>query len=220
MKNLLFIFALSVNTYCFTTQAQDTSPQYLDSLVNNFVAGLKNQGIDTICIFEDYWTTGQPFVTGEKDWCYTKHTYIPVYVLWRQGGKSYLSKKDNCFDYSTTEVRAEAIWKYYFDNRAAIKPEKSKPFQLSTSVNGKLSLTTITDDRTGHRNIKVITASDTVKKQFDTFQLQATAKNGNQTEVNINYGHNQKLLSKRLAEFLADFVLEAEKKKLLVRSLR
>ncbi|HLP51318.1 MAG TPA: hypothetical protein VK154_10570 [Chitinophagales bacterium] len=220
MKSLLFIFAISFNTYCFNTRAQHTSPYYLDSLVNDFATNLKNQGVDTICIFEDYWTTGQPFVVDEKDWCYTKHTYIPVYVLWRQAGKSYLSKKDNCFDYSTTEVRAEAIWKYYFDNREAIKPEKSKPFQLSSTVNGKLSLTTITDDHTGHRNVKVITATDTVKKYFDTFQLQATAKNGNQTEVNINYGHNQKLLSKRLAEFLADFVLEAEKKKLLVRSLR
>lgn len=220
MKKVFFAIVLSFNAHCLTTLAQDTSPQYLDSLVNNFAANLKNKGVDTICIFEDYWTTGQPFVVDEKDWCYTKHTYIPVYILWRQGGKSYLSKKDNCFDYTTIEVKAEPIWKYYFDNKEAIKPEKSKPFQLSTTVNGKLSLTTITDDHTGHRNLKVITANDTVKKYFDTFQLQATAKNGSKTEVNINYEHNQKLLGKRLAEFLAEFVLEAEKKKLLTRSLR
>lgn len=220
MKNILFLVVLLSSTFCLRIKGQNTTTGNLHNLVNAYVAELRSKGVDTVIVFEDYFTRGQAFTEGGKDWCDTKDVYVPTYILWKQNNKTYLGKKDNCFDYSTMEVNAAAIWRYYFSNQEVIRPEKTKPFQISSTVNGKLSITTITDDHTGHRNLKVIVGNDSTAKFFDTFQLEASTKNGNETLVNANYEHNTKLLSKRLVDMLGDFVVEQEKKKMLIRTRR
>src|SRR4051812_36882232 len=98
MKNK-FLIACIFTLSGISVKCQNTSKEHLDSLVNNFVTELRTKGIDTICIFEDYFTHGQAFIGAKSDWCDTKSQYLPVYFLWRQNNKTYLSKKDNCFDF-------------------------------------------------------------------------------------------------------------------------
>jgi|ERR1043165_1806769 hypothetical protein len=217
MKRILLILTV---LYTCRAGAQNTSKEHLDSLVNSFVAELRGKGVDTLLTFEDYWTPGQAFIGSKSDWCESKSTYVPVYFLWKQNGKTYLSKKDNCFDFSTAEVYATSIWQYYMAHDREIKKEKNKPFQIATIVNGKTSITTVGDENPGRRNLKLMMGNDSIIKRFDTFQLLASTKNGSETLTNANYQNNISQLSKKLVDMLGDFMFEADKKKVLTRLAR
>ena len=115
----LFFFLASL-----VVSGQDTSPEHLDTIVNNFVNDLKANGVDTICVYQGFFVGGRSSITGEEDECIARYYNVPTFILWVKDGDGYLSEKDNCFDYSTVQINEDSIWRYLFSNYDSIKIEK------------------------------------------------------------------------------------------------
>ena len=169
---------------------------------------LKQKKVDTICVFEDY-SIGSIQVfdkDSENNYCEFEFENPPTYIFWKQNGKTFLTKKDNCFEYSTTAIDAEKIWKNYFKNEKEIKEEKVKNFQFVEIENGKKTILDIMVDHSHHQNFKFIINGKINEKRFDDFDLQRN----NESEININYEHNTNLKSKFLANEISKLILENE----------
>ena len=120
---LLQVFSISVS-------AQLTQPQ-LDSLVITYTQNLHKKGIDTVIIYNEY-CIGCLFhpATG-SNLCAEKFSSLPTYIFWREKGKTFVTRKDICFDYTIQLIKADKFWNYYFNNRDKIKKEKIFGFDYS-----------------------------------------------------------------------------------------
>ena len=48
------------------------------------------------------------------------------YIFWKENGKTYLTKRDNCFNYPVIEINKHDFWDLYFKNKDVIASEKIK----------------------------------------------------------------------------------------------
>ncbi len=208
---ILSLFALYGISY-----GQNTSYEHLDTLVSDYVKGLRIRNIDTICIYQNYFIGGFEEVKNDSDWCNYSYAYIPTYIFWQTGEKTFLSKKDNCFDYSVMEIRSLGFWKIYFANQNTIKKERVKPFQYQYLKNGKTLTAMVSVDHSGHQDFKIFIGNDTTEMTFDSFDLQQR----NKGESNLNFEHNKNLKSKQLIDKIHEVVQEIEKQHLLVKTRR
>jgi hypothetical protein len=199
-RNLIIIFVVltSISSFC-------------QNFTDKFLNELKQKEVDTICVFEDY-SIGSVQVFDkdtENDYCEFEFENIPTYIFWKQNGKTFLTKKDNCFEYSTTEIDADKVCKNYFDNKKAIKIEKVKNFQFVEIKNGKRTILNSMIDHSHHRNFKIVVKDKITEKRFDDFDLQKF--DGNEKEININYKHNMSLKSKTLVDEIGNLIMKNER---------
>jgi hypothetical protein len=203
----------------YSADGQNTTTEYLDSLVTNFSSILKVDGVDTICIYENYLVGSIPIIGQEEDQCDYKYIYVPTYIIWKKIGRTFLSKKDNCFDYSTVEIMADSMWDYFFTNRKLISIEKVKPFQCYYYEKNKRRIVDLIVDHSGHENFKIIVGADTIEVRIDCFALQPNNDTDKKT-INLNYKHNLNLKSKHLVDELNKIIWMVEDNKLLTKSRR
>ena len=189
---VFLIFHLLFITFLFSQNKSEKN------LIEKFLQELKQQKVDTICTFEDYSVGSVEIFNSneESKYCDFEFENIPTYILWKKKGKTYLTKKDKCFEYSIAEISAEKIWRKYFENIMRIKVEQVKKFQFVEMVNGKKNSLTTMVDHSHHQNFKFIINNKIIEKKFDDFDLQ---KNENNT-YNLNFKHNSKLKSKELTD--------------------
>lgn len=201
-KGSLIIIIILTSIYSFGQNSPD-----------NFLLELKKQKIDTICQFEDYSVGYYRVYTDDelKEYC----KFEPTYIFWKDKGKTFLTKKDSCFEYSIVEIDADKIWKNYFDNRKSIKIEKIKNFQFVEVKNGKKTILTTMIDHSHHQNFKFILKNEIVEKKFDDFDLEKFDGDGKGKNYNINYEHNINLKSKILIDKIDELILK--NKNLLTR---
>jgi hypothetical protein len=210
---------------CFAATAQNTTDEHLDTLVSNFSFELRAKGIDQICIYKDYFIGGYYTTKDEEDLCRCI-IYIPTYIFWKERGKTYVCKKDNCWDYSIVEINAaDTLWNYFSNYRDSIKNEEVKPFQYeksekATDSTSEKVIGEIWRDHSGHQEFKMMLANDKVTKHFDSFFLEEKDVLFDKTEYNINYEHNIFLKSKRVIDILNNLARQAEDSKLLIRTRR
>jgi hypothetical protein len=195
---------------------QNTSYEHLDTLVSDYVKELHLKGIDTICIYECYFVGASLIIKNDSDRCNYLYVYIPTYIIWLKAGTTFLSKKDNCFDYSVLEINLPNFWNIYFTNRDSIKKEKVEPFQYIYYEKKKKIVGTISVDHSGHRDFKMIIGNDTTAMAFDSFDMQQQEE----FEINLNYEHNKNLKGKLFIDNLSEFVKDIENKELLKKTRR
>ena len=188
--------------FCISSFSQNSTDQFLKEL--------KLKKIDTICTFADYSVGSvQIFDKNEDDkYCELDYYNLPTFILWKENGKIFLTKTDNCFKYSILEINAEKIWQSYFENEKIIKTEKVKSFQFVEIKNGKKRILNSMVDHSHHQEFKIFTKNEIIEKHFDDFDLQKTEQNGN--EININYKNNMNLKSKKLIDKISNIVSENE----------
>lgn len=188
--------------FCISSFSQNSTDQFLKEL--------KLKKIDTICTFKDYSVGSvQIFDKNEEDkYCELDYYNLPTFILWKENGKIFLTKTDNCFKYSILEINAEKIWQSYFENEKIIKTEKVKSFQFVEIKNGKKRILNSMVDHSHHQEFKIFTKNEIIEKHFDDFDLQKTEQNGN--EININYKNNMNLKSKKLIDKISNIVSENE----------
>ena len=175
-----------------------------EKLSSAFLLKLKQQKVDTICVFEDYSVGSyKTFDDTVTDYCIYDSDYFPTYIFWKQNGKTFFTIKDNCYEYSIIEIEAEKVWKKYFENKKLINAEKVKNFQFQQIENGKKRIFDIVVDHSHHQNFKIITNNKIVEKRFDDFALKKNDGNG---QININYEHNKNLKCKILVEVISDLI--------------
>ena len=188
--------------FCISSFSQNSTDQFLKEL--------KLKKIDAICTFKDYSVGSvQIFDKNEEDkYCELDYYNLPTFILWKENGKIFLTKTDNCFKYSILEINAEKIWQSYFENEKIIKTEKVKSFQFVEIKNGKKRILNSMVDHSHHQEFKIFTKNEIIEKHFDDFDLQKTEQNGN--EININYKNNMNLKSKKLIDKISNIVSENE----------
>jgi hypothetical protein len=185
MNKLIILTLLQV--FSISVFGQLTQPQ-LDSLVNRYVQNLHKKGVDTICIYNEY-CIGCLFhpATG-SNLCAEKFSSLPTYIFWKDKGKTFVTRKDICFEYSTQLIKTDAFWNYYFSNKDKIKKEKLKIPQYVDIVNGKKEIKSINIDQTIYFRITFDIANDPVIKDINSFYF--TRELGPEEELNINYDFN------------------------------
>ncbi|MDR0798996.1 MAG: hypothetical protein LBN18_04460 [Dysgonamonadaceae bacterium] len=216
MKKKIFLTILALLFFVPISYGQNTSYQYLDTLVTDYVKKLQSQNIDTICVYKDYCVGCVYSIKDEADRCAYSSIFIPTYILWINQGKTFLSKKDNCFDYSTIEIDSTALWKIFFKNQKRIKKEKVKFFEYIVYENKKKEVYSIMADHSQHHDFEMIIKGESIVMKFDEFNLQKQSD----AEYNINYEHNKNLKGKMIVDELEKLTQEIEKRKLLEKKRR
>ncbi len=188
MNTNKFTFFFLFQLFSFSVFGQLTQPQ-LDSLVNRYIQNLHKKGIDTICIYNEY-CIGCLFhpATG-SNLCAEKFSSLPTYIFWRDKGKTFATRKDICFEYSTLLIKTDSFWKYYFDNKDKIKKEKLKIPQYVETVNGKKEIQSINIYESIYFQITFDIANEPIIKDINSFFF--TRELGPNEELNINYEFNK-----------------------------
>jgi hypothetical protein len=85
-------------------------------------------------------------------------------------GQTFMTKKDNCFDYSIIKIPSDSIWAFFFKNIDEIKKEEIKIAQYVEIKNGKEEVYSSTIDHSYHEGFKVIvTDKAIVDKDLDDY---------------------------------------------------
>jgi hypothetical protein len=222
MKNIVIILIFLFIT--FIGNSQNVSDENLDKLVSNFTKNLVEKKIDTICIYESYcvgceitFDVSNLNDKEKKELCRDELTNQPIFVFWKQEGKTFITKINNCYEYSDIEASNDDFWGIYFENINVIENEKIKNFEYEIYKNGKKISSQIFRDHSDHQNFKFIVNNKIVAKYFDNFKLEKENNTfKNTTLYNINYNHNNSLISKKIIEKLEKNVRNIERNQYLI----
>ncbi|GAB2843238.1 hypothetical protein GCM10027043_52860 [Ferruginibacter profundus] len=207
---LIILFFLQ--PFFVTTQGQTTSNQ-VDSLVKSYISQLRERGIDTVCIYQDYCVGCEYSAAKDENICdFPGWIFLPTYIFWIDKGLSFMTKKDNCFDYSTIKIDNPKFWKLYFSNKDAIKQEQIKVPQFIEIKNGEKNIYSSIIDHSTRQNIKIITKNEVISKSLDDYSF--SEKIGLSLKSNINYKYNSKTYLKKL-QLLLDKTVEDQTKNLI-----
>jgi len=204
-KKILILFTLFLT---FLGNAQTNQKVSIDQLVLNFIKELQSQKIDSICVYESYcvgyiMTYDEP-LNNDKETCIDDLINDPVYIFWKEKGKTFLTKINYCWEFSKIDISKDNFWNLYFSDKKIIQNEKVKPYESETFVNSKKVKHTIIVDHSCHQNFRFLVKGKTVEKRFDDFALQE--KDDNSEGFNINYHHNIDLKSKLIIDTLGNIV--------------
>jgi len=208
-KRILLLFLFCVT---FIGNAQSYSEGKIEQFVSDYIKNLQLNKIDTICVYESYCVgyvmTFDSSIFDDPEKCTDDQTNSPVYLFWKEKGKTFLSKVNYCYEYSEIMISNDRFWEIYFSNKDIIENEKFKRFEYESEVNSKKKVYILGVDHTSHNNFKFIINNKIIEKRFNNFDLQ---KDHNSKEININYNNNINLKSKSIIELLKQITSEAEK---------
>lgn len=213
-KLTLFSFFILLTSF---VNGQTTNE--VDSLANEFILTLKAKNVDTVFVYQSY-CIGCIYNFKEEDKCDFKGwLFLPTYILWLDNGKTFMTKKDNCFDYSIIEIPKGDFWEFYFRNEDTIKKEKIKEPQFKVIENGKEKIYSSIIDHSRHQGVKVIISGSTIiDKDLDEYYFEKEV--GIAKNKNINYDYNINSSLNKLAELISLTIKEETKKQKLVRTRR
>ena len=195
MTPLKLTILLSLTLAFGSTKAQNTSER-LDSLVKKFVQQLADKKIDTVCIYEKYCVGYTTSWKNEEDKCYTGGLLVSTYIIWLDKGQSIMTKKDNCFDYSTIQFTDEDFWDFYFINKDTLAKEEIKMPEFIEVVNGKQQTYSSIIDHSCHQTIKLFLKQLQIDKDLDEYYFEKEI--GSAKSKNINYDYNINSFLKKL----------------------
>ena len=211
MKTIKIIIAIILSNLLSPVYGQEVEYDKLDSLTMKFVSELQSENIDTICVYLDY-SIGGIYLQDKNNPCtHRSNIFIPTYILWISNGKTFLHKKDNCFDYKTIEIDAQSMWDIFLKHQLEISKEKVKIFESKRTK--RKSTIHITSTPYIREFVVFIKGSEFVRMIFTDTDLEK------ETGVyqNINYLHNQNLKGLILVNKLEELIKGVEKDSLLIR---
>jgi hypothetical protein len=183
----LMLATLLLFVFCSTKGQIMTEPLSLE--VKNDIKELNKKGVDTFCIYQDYCVGCVYTWKTKEDKCWFTGLFISTYIVWLDKGETFMTKKDNCFDYSTIKISNDSIWKFFFKNHAAIVRDEIKIPQHIEVKNGKKEIYSSSIDHSRHQDIRVIVRQDTlIDKDLDDYYFSKMIGFGE--DKNINYEHN------------------------------
>jgi hypothetical protein len=215
---LVFIFI------SFIGNSQNISNENLDKLVSNFTKKLMEKKIDTICIYESYcvgceitFDVSNSSEKEKEELCKDELKNQPVFIFWKEKGKTFITKINNCYEYLQIQVSEDDFWEIYFQNIKIIKKEKIKNFEYEYYKNGKKISNIIFRDHSSHQNFKFIVSNKIVAKYFDDFKLEKENDTyQDKTIYNINYNYNSDLISKKIIQKLEKIRLSIQESQYLI----
>jgi len=203
---------------CRTVQGQ-TSSERLDTIVASFLDELRVKGVDTFCVYQDYCVGCDYNWKSSDDRCGFEGLFIPTYIFWLGNGQTYMTKKDNCFDYSVIKVDSDSIWQLFFTNRHIIEREEIKMPQYVEVKNGKTETYSSSIDHSWHQGIQVIIGNDTIiNKNLDEYYFSKEV--GNAKRKNINYEYNVNSFLNRLQALISRTIKDSIRREKLQKARR
>ena len=182
-------------TLVFSSTKAQNSSERLDTLVKEFVHQLADKKIDTVCVYQKYCAG---FITTWKNdeyKCNSGGMLVSTYIVWLDKGQTFMTKKDNCFDYSTIKFNNETFWDFYFNNKDILAKEEIKMPQYNAIVKGKEQIYYSNIDHSCHQEIKVYIKTLQIDKDLDEYNFEKEI--GSAKNKNINYDHNINLFLKK-----------------------
>jgi hypothetical protein len=203
----MFLTGLIFLVFISRVSAQNSS-EHLDTVVRTFIKSLNSKGIDTVLIYQDYCVgCVHSFKPGE-DICVFKGFFIPTYILWLDNGQTYMTKKDNCFDYSIISIRTDSVWRFLFSNKKSLDTEEIKIPQYIVITNGKEKIYSTFIDHSAHEGIALTVGIDTIiNRDLDEYYFSELIASGDQK--NINYSHNMNSSLKRFQLVISETIQTA-----------
>ena len=213
MRQILIIFVLMLLGQIAFGQHPDRA---INDRINYQLAKLQKEGVDTLCIYQEYCVGCEVLWKNKNDRCDYEGYYISAHIYWKKNGLSYMTAKDNCFDYSTVKIVADSLWGFYFRNVNEIKSEIIKNPQYTKTENGATKTFNSTIDHSSRQNITVIVNADTVEKYFNDYDFEKTVDMAGHNP-NINYEYNLNTRSKKLQLLLDSLTKTLSRRKLLLK---
>jgi hypothetical protein len=198
IRHLIVIAVLFLS---YRSVSGQTSTEQLEKIVWKFVNDQRVKKIDTFCIYQSY-CVGCNYKWGNKeDRCDFEGLYIPTYIFWLEKGKTFVVKKDNCFDYAQIRIDNDSLWQFFFPNRDAMEREEIKEPQYVEVKNGREQIYSSRIDHSWHQGIQVIVRQDTIINQ-EVDEYFFSKEIGFGRHKNINYEYNVNSYIKRFQELL------------------
>lgn len=207
-----FIFLISFQLLSIKSYAQLSQPQ-LEALVRGFTQNLSARGIDTICIYEEYCNGCYFYSDKDEHVCQEKVLFLPTYIFWKEKGRTYMTKKDICFDYDSQKISDDSFWPFYLFNREKLKNEELKKPQYYEMINGKKQVKTVDVENAIYFRISLYTGKDSMIKVINNFYFSRELGPNEEINLNHDYNHNTRLNQLHLI-FQRIIKNEKEKKKL------
>lgn len=192
-KNLIIIFFVFISQISFG-QSSTYLEDYIDSLNKVAVHNFSENNIDTVCIYQEYCIGCLRFTKKKKDRCDSDDIFISSYYLWKKDNKTFITKKDNCFDYSTNEILNDSIWSYFFSNSDSLKRQDIKPAQVLIMKDNNEIIQTLTVDHSYFTHISFYLNNDKIiSKEIDEYFLEKQVDTYNKENINHLYNSTSKL---------------------------
>ncbi|NHA06526.1 hypothetical protein G7092_22145 [Mucilaginibacter sp. HC2] len=213
MKKTLIVIIFILLRYIGFAQHPDRA---IDDRIKHQVAILRKEGVDTICIYQEYCVGCEVTWNNKSDRCDYDGYYISARLYWKKNGLSYMTAKDNCFDYSTAKIMADSLWGFYFRNMNEIRKDTIRSFQYIKIENNTTKIYTSAIDHSFWQNITMIVNDDIVEKHLNDYNFEKAADIAGH-HLNINYEYNRNTSSKKLELFLDSLTKSLSKRKVISR---
>ena len=135
MKKLLIIAACILVSNCFSQNGKE----YVISLTNDFTKKLTKRGITSYFTTTHYCSGTNQMFKIDGVMCSSKESYFETYVVWKEDGKDYIKKMDNCGYFYSIEFDNTALTDFYEKEYPALMDDEVKPYR-STKFTGKPEL--------------------------------------------------------------------------------
>ena len=212
-------FAIIILLFFLTGDGKAQDPrELLDSLEKVTITQLTSRGIDKILVYE-YTCTGCLYWWRYKeDSCDFKGNGIFTYIVWFEEDKSFLTKIDNCFDYSIIRVEGDSLWDFYNANRNEIKNDIIKKPEYEITKNGSQYHVQSDVDHSKFESIKMFSGkllelNREIKEYYFTRIL-------NVGDLNVNYEHNNQTKLRKFQQLWERTLDREVKKKRFIKKRR
>ena len=203
--------------FLYNTVVGQNSAEHLDTIVKNYINELNSTGIDTVCIYKDYCVGCIYFSKKKEDKCDADGFYVPTYIFWLDKGQTFMTLKDNCFDYSTLKIDNDSIWQFFSAKRDIIKKEEIKMPQYIEIKNGKEETYSSSVDHSRHQDIQMIIGQNIIiDKDLDDYYFSKEIEE----QKNINYEYNINSCLKKFQLLISNTIKTATQKQKLQKTRR
>jgi hypothetical protein len=188
VRKLLTVFFIFI---CRATFAQD------EARLHNTIADLHQQGVDTFIVFNNY-TNGEELPPIAQQNCIVDPNEI-FFLYWIYKGSTSVIRIDNCYAYQPIVNLQSAFVKGFTENLKKVNKELIKPLTYLQPGEGrkkKWNRVNVYVDHSAYYSIQYITPTDTIRKTYDLFDLQAVYDD---SLANENYKYNSNTLTVKLA---------------------
>ncbi|NOZ74568.1 MAG: hypothetical protein GXO90_04220 [FCB group bacterium] len=185
------ICLVTILMFVFNLNGQDRGD--IDIIVDDFIKELNHRGINEIGYTKHYCVGYYWAWDNEEDRCDYDIIYYEVYLFWRNEGRNYVKKFDNCGQFNHIELETSIFFDFYNSYKDVIKKEEVKPYQVLKIVDKDTTIHSIWIDHSCHRELKLYDGDDLIIKNIDEFDLSENDF-GTDIDANINFEFNSTLI--------------------------
>lgn len=203
MKSILFLLCFSL---CLSAQAQKKDETYTKELVEEFTSQLQSRDIQDLFTTAHYCLGSNSMFKIGDNMCSSSGSYVAYYIVWKEDGKDYVKKVDNCGLYYTQELSDTRLSDFYTKEYPALLDDEVKPYRSETFTGTPEARKT---PQSCMREFQFIRGNSITEKKFNVFAI-----SNDSDGKNLNYTFNQTLklvaLNKQIEDLVASLTFKRQ----------